>query len=180
MMERMVEKEPAEAALSLQKRTEYYGGDAFRYAELLKIDVWYRDIGKVPAFFKSICRIPYIVLNEKLDFENPALINTIVAHEIGHFVLNHENVSFESKFGRFDADYEEGEANKFAAALLMETEAFIDTIKFNENINETAREFNVLPFLVVFKLKELRKQGFKTPNVSLETFNSALKLFRCG
>ncbi|KPN73913.1 ImmA/IrrE family metallo-endopeptidase [Neisseria sp. 74A18] len=81
-----------------------------------------------------------------------------LAHELGHFVLNHGKAFRDNaaNFNSYTTDYREYEANQFAAELLM-PESAIDYFvrQSNFTVGELAKKFNVSGAAMEFRLNNL-------------------------
>jgi predicted transcriptional regulator len=72
----------------------------------------------------------------------PARDRFTVAHEIGHFILHHDNSGEEARYNRSGTDLAEVEANWFAAAFLMPKAAFTEAC-VGQPLHMVARQFRV-------------------------------------
>lgn len=81
-----------------------------------------------------------------------------LAHELGHFVLNH-GAAFRdnaANFNSYTTDYREYEANQFAAELLMPENAIDYFVRqSNLTVGQLAAKFNVSGAAMEFRLKNL-------------------------
>lgn len=102
----------------------------------------------------------FIFLNENMD---SFLFNQVVAHEIGHDQLHrklankalHEFTLFNVK------DNTEYEANAFASHLLMDNDDVMEKLKEGYTIEEAASFFEVHLPMMIIKLNEMKKLGYK-------------------
>ncbi len=96
---------------------KYNTRNPYKLCEKLKIDIKFRDLGKIRGYFKKVLRNKYIVINEKLDEYSQKVV---LCHELGHAVLHSskEVLLMKESFYRYTADLE-NEANEFAAQLLL-------------------------------------------------------------
>lgn len=91
--------------------------------------------------------------------ESPLRQRFTLAHELGHFVLNH-GPAFRDPASNFSGniwDKKEVEANRFAAALLMPEPAvrfFVDKEKITST-KELSQHFDVSSTAMIYRLKNL-------------------------
>lgn len=96
---------------------KYNTRNPYKLCEKLKIDIKFRDLGKIRGYFKKVLRNKYIVINEKLDEYSQKVV---LCHELGHAVLHSskEVLLMKESFYRYIPELE-NEANEFAAQLLL-------------------------------------------------------------
>lgn len=96
---------------------KYNTRNPYKLCEKLKIDIKFRDLGKIRGYFKKVLRNKYIVINERLDEYSQKVV---LCHELGHAVLHSskEVLLMKESFYRYIPELE-NEANEFAAQLLL-------------------------------------------------------------
>lgn len=91
----------------------------------------------------------YLVKDEKKIYvnilEHPVRQRFTIAHEIGHYYLNHENTGFLMRDERLNigSKKEDQEANAFAMELLMPENKFIKLFYIHQSYEKLARIFGV-------------------------------------
>jgi predicted transcriptional regulator len=89
----------------------------------------------------------------------PARDRFTVAHEIGHFILHHENNGEEARYNRSGTDPAEVEANWFAAAFLMPKAEFLAAFH-DQPLHMVARQFRVSVSAAEVRARSLGIQTF--------------------
>ena len=88
---------------------------------------------------------------------SPLRDNFTIAHELGHYILHypHDDPPGEAvEYHRFGSGSLEREANRFAAALLMPQELFLEARKrFDDNVYRIAGHFGVSPNAADVRMK---------------------------
>ncbi|MBQ6594759.1 MAG: ImmA/IrrE family metallo-endopeptidase [Clostridia bacterium] len=144
-------------------RKKYGERDLFRLCERMGITVILHDTPLSVSDFKGFSiirsRIPIILLNSKMKEE---LMDTLLAHEIGHSVLHRELAALRG-FHDFDLfgmkDQCEYEANVFAAELLLDNDEVMDVLNQDVTFFGAAKLLRVPPELLDFKFRVLKHQG---------------------
>jgi len=91
--------------------------------------------------------------------EPPVRQRFTVAHELGHFALQHGNAfrDYPSSFSSHAADWMEREANQFAAELLMPADALVRIVRSGTvaDAGALAAMFNVSKVAMSYRLQNL-------------------------
>ena len=125
--------------------------------------IYHSELGGLRGFYSRILGFDVICINNRLDEREE---RTVAAHELGHGILH----SGPEQPTIPDADLwrntmAECEANAFAAHLLIPTDALCERLaECGEGTGADAPEALAAFFccdvnLILFKIKELRKQG---------------------
>lgn len=93
----------------------------FTLAELLRITIWFRDLGnETRGFFQRRLRRNYIVIHQELSYEEARYT---VAHELGHYFFDRGTSYFRLERNTLQVPQKyEVRANRFAVSLLTHTE----------------------------------------------------------
>ena len=148
-----------EKAIALTKR--FYTSDPFELCNCLGITVQTDDIGSLKGMYVYIKRNRYIVLSDRLDKNMRKLV---CAHELGHDQLHREQAkySFIQDSEVIDlTDRTELEANKFATAILIDDEEFLELVRNGESVEHIARKLGTDPNLVILKSRMMKNRGYR-------------------
>lgn len=131
----------------------YETTDPFILAKALEIEVRFADLGSLKGFYVIQHRIPYIVINNSLNYDTARIV---CAHELGHDRL-HKSIAKQQMFNDFELylvnNKAELEANIFAAHLLID-DSGIELIKKNGySLDEAAAILYTTPELLEIKLE---------------------------
>lgn len=146
-------------AIALSKK--FYTSDPFELCDCLGITVQTDDIGSLKGMYVYIKRNRYIVLSDRLDTNMRRLV---CAHELGHDQLHREQAkySFIQDSEVVDLiDRTELEANRFAAALLIDDEEFMELAREGESVENVAKRLNTDPNMVILKSRMLKNRGYR-------------------
>lgn len=141
----------------------YWGGeipvDVKMIAERMGVQVYFVDyIGDagddISGSFEYINDIPICKIRN-----SDALVRQrfSLAHELGHFVLNHGSAFRDNSasFNTNNCDYKEVEANQFAIEILMPKTELIYATKHTLSIRKLAHQFYVSGIAMELRLAEL-------------------------
>ena len=141
---------------------KYGTRNPFRIADELGIDVIIsNDFDELKGMYKIIQRCRFIFINGNLSGRDR---KTVCAHEIGHdrFHRDLAEVSALQQFRMYDmSTTPEYQANIFASELLVDEDDLFELIKREYGAEQIAAELETDINLVLIKLDELRKQGYK-------------------
>ena len=134
---------------------EYETTDPFIIAKALGIEVRFAEIGTLKGFYVVQHRIPYIVINNTLEYDTARII---CAHELGHDRL-HRKIAKSHMFNDFEMylvnSKAELEANVFAANLLISDDSVELIRKNGYSINSAAAALYTSPELLKIKLENI-------------------------
>ena len=163
-------------------KKKYKETDPFRLCRAMGILVLYAPMGSgnkcCKGFYLSQSRMRAVTVNSDMP---PVFQRIITAHELGHAVLHTRSSGIKAfhDFLVFDTvSLMEYEANIFAADLLIHDEEVLGLSDSNTSFYEAASKLNVLPELLDFKLRVLKRKGYNiagTPTVSDSTFLKNIK-----
>jgi len=159
-------------------KTTYEEKDLNRLAKYLNIVVAHRQMGKRLAsckgFYIVISRIKHITINSDLLEEEQEII---LAHEIGHAVLNHDTEIIRD-FQLFPTkSYMEIEANIFAAELLLNDDEVLERLYDGYSFSEIAKDLIVYPELLAYKFYAMESRGINELNSPIGIKPDFLKSF---
>lgn len=146
-------------AIALVKK--YYTNDPFELCQCLGVTVQTDDIGTLKGMYVYIKRNRYIVLSDRLDANMRKLV---CAHELGHDQLHREQAkySFIHDSEVVDlTDRTELEANRFAAAITIDDEEFLDLAREGGSVESIAKMLKTDPNMVILKSRMLKARGFR-------------------
>ena len=156
--------------------------DPFEICATLGIRVRKMDLKqKIKGYYFYQSRIHNIVIDESLS---DTFSRILVAHELGHAVL-HKNLAMLKGFTELEMpmayekeDSPEREANLFAAELLLDDGAVLDSLK-DHTFFEAAAILNVPAALLDFKFYILNKKGYSLSDMHIakSTFLKELPVF---
>lgn len=155
---------------------------------------WYLDIpvemkhypeSHLPGLTCFVANRPFIFINESYFYETQKAepyytdemisddILQVAAHELGHAVLHRS----ELKAGAIP-EYEifnvrsrmEAEANKFAAGIRIDAKRMIELFNSHLTLLQVASEMHVNINLLIYKLDDMRKDGFRLPYIPKNNF----------
>jgi Zn-dependent peptidase ImmA (M78 family) len=150
---------------------KHWERDPVRLARDMGVIVLYQNLGHgdsaCKGFYIRKSRKHVVVINDNLSY---IVKKIILAHEIGHIILKHEEMGAYHAFHLYDRTSRfEFEANLFAAELLMEDGDVIDVLKDADLFFESAaRTLNVPPEMLDFKFRILKNKG-----LNIEALNFA-------
>lgn len=140
--------------------TKYNTRDPFTLCELLNINLFQHDLGKVlKGYYLYYNGFHNIVIDYHLDKTEQKVI---IGHELGH-VVEHSKISrafTESRLG-VDENTLEREANLFCAELLIPDEDFIQLAKLGYTFDAICEELNFDSWLVDLKIRMLNTKGYQ-------------------
>jgi Zn-dependent peptidase ImmA (M78 family) len=146
-------------AIALSKK--YYTTDPFELCQCLGITVQTDDIGTLKGMYVYIKRNRYIVLSDRL---NKDMRKLVCAHELGHDQLHQERAKYsfiqDSEVGDL-TDRTELEANRFAAALIIDDDEFLELARQGESVEHIAGILKTDPNMVILKSRMLKNRGFR-------------------
>lgn len=152
-----------------------YEKDVKKLAKNLGIAILYQDLGSMLGLYTSMVKVPMIILSDSLTDE---LERIVIAHEIAHHALHRKIVEsplfYEERL--FSKDRLEREANAVAAHLLISDDDLLDALNFEPNIFYAAETLQVDPNLVIIKLSELNKMGYKF-NIPCNAYDNFLRKY---
>lgn len=131
---------------NLEKK--YGTRNPYSLCSMLKIEIFYLDLGDIKGIYKKILGNKFIVINEKLD---EFCQKVVLAHELGHAILhNSKEVQALKDYDLFPRlnNKIELEANTFAAELLID-DNYIDDYIENPSLDIRLLE----------QLRELKKRS---------------------
>ena len=136
--------------------------DPFRIARELGIHVEHNySFADLKGMYVIIKRSRFIILNGNLDRR---VQKTVISHEIGHdrFHKRLAQSKILQEFMLYDmASKPEYEANVFASDLLIDDDEILSLLKDDYDVVHIAGELQVDINLVLIKVDELRKRGYK-------------------
>lgn len=165
-------------------RKRYGETDPFRLCRALDIILLFRSLGEAPdaikGFFLESKRIRTITINDDL----PAVLQKIIAaHELGHAVLHRKSgLHAFHEVGLFDdSTAMERESNLFAAELLLDDEAVLETLNADNTFFSATAALYVPTELLDFKFRVMKWKGYKLtepPVLSRSNFLRDLEVSR--
>lgn len=171
----MTQSDICRAVQRLKKR--YGETDPFRLCRAMGVILLFQPLGAhqtaVKGFFMRCKRIRSITVNSDL----PEVIQRIIAaHELGHAVLHQdEAVCAFHELTLFDQTSDmEREANLFAAELLLEDDAVLDTLRPNSTFFDAAAQLMVPQEILDFKLRLMKRKGYNLTEIPIQTSNKFL------
>ncbi len=110
----------------LRLTKKYNTSNPFELADVLKISVFYEELGTINGYYNKPFRMKQIHINQNLNEQDAKFT---CAHELGHAIL-HPNAStpFLRSKTFLSVDKLEIEANSFAVNLLIPDETIIEII----------------------------------------------------
>jgi Zn-dependent peptidase ImmA (M78 family) len=145
--------------------TSYPENNLLEIVKKLNIEVYLTDFGEqsdeVSGMIKkgNETEKTQILLNEK---ESSARRTFTLAHELGHFILNHQGDE-QYRIDKYNYSQntpeakQETEANYFAASLLMPKKKFSEILNTTNNIKAIADYFGVSETAVVNRIRWLQQ-----------------------
>lgn len=116
---------------------------------------------KVLGMYKIIDGVRFVIYNPDMDYITRRMV---FAHELGHDFYHQslaENQDF-VEYTLFDIRTEmETEANIFAAHLILDEDEIMNLIREGATYNQLASIFNVNVNMMIFKLNEMQRMGYK-------------------
>ncbi len=151
---------------------KYKTNDPFKIAEQLGIIIMFRhDFVDLKGMYKVILKNRFIFINSNLS---PEMQKIVCAHELGHDRL-HRNLAKSvalQEFMLYDMKSRpEYEANIFASEILLDTCQVLQYIDEGYDAAQIAALMNTDINLVLIKINELNKMGYKYKKCM--TYNSA-------
>ncbi|MDO5707883.1 MAG: ImmA/IrrE family metallo-endopeptidase [Andreesenia angusta] len=116
---------------------------------------------KLLGMYKIIMRNRFVFYNPNIDEK---MLRMVLAHELGHDLYHREIASKNEliEYTLLDINSEmEMEANIFAAHLLLDENEIDELAKREYNYEQMARACNVNLNLLIIKLNEMQRQGYK-------------------
>jgi Zn-dependent peptidase ImmA (M78 family) len=136
--------------------------DPFRIARELGIHVTYEnEFTELKGMYLTIKRSRFIILNANLP---QRVLKTVCSHEIGHDRFHRHLARSKAlqEFMLYDmTSRPEYEANVFASDLLIDDHDILELIRDDYDIVHIAGELAVDINLVLIKVDEMRKRGYR-------------------
>ncbi len=122
----------------------------FIIADYLDIQVYQLPLGRLSGYYKYLKRHKCIYINS--DIEDDAYKNTVMAHELGHAILEpKENCYFLNKHTLILTSRMERRANVFAAELLISDELLAEQHEYS--VEQLSRMLGYHEKLILLKME---------------------------
>ena len=176
---------------------KYGTRDPFALAWYLDIPVYrvMRPESDLPGLTCLVANRPSIFVNEAYFYgmqqEDPQYTDDMIeddilqvgAHELRHAVLHRAELrtGIIREYEIFNVrNRMEAEANKFAAGIRIDAEHMIELFNSELTLLQVASEMHVNINLLIYKLDELRKDGYQLPYIPKSNFMGSIHGARSG
>lgn len=165
-------------------KKKYNEADPFRLCHALGILVLYAPMGNsnkcCKGFYLTQSRTRSVTINSDMS---PVFQKMIAAHELGHAVLHTKSSGIKAfhDFTVFDTvSFMEYEANIFAADLLIDDSDILELLDSDLGFYEAASRLHVLPELLDFKFRVLKRRGYKITDTPMAADSNFFKNVKVG